>query len=473
MTKTFLDYLTQANPPTIVCNEGSGYSTKTQTNYGPDDCIIWEDITWDNLETTFESILKQPMRKPAVCDAHDVPPEKTEIFEEDSVTQLVVAWNEPVLRHAFEGTHNAMCEASPHRAFRHGRIHFEKNSGRGHLKSPNGRKQMPDWCVYQRVEGLGPYYPNIVPGDTKPASKWKSEWVESGDPTLKKKARCVMVQITKYMWEAKTRYGFILSEEELVPVRLSVFPRKKISAQTGSKGIRNKSHVEMTGSFFEEEEEGEGEDDDDGDETSNDDTDRASNPASAASFADDTRKTGLQVEYCRIPWAASGRRVLTVNLALWWLPVLAVQENTIKQSGTYTSLGESERGKSPSFQLDQTERDMLDKVYGEEAHRRKRKAEHDLPDTSESSPSPETDERSKRTGVSKGRRPRIMSRSSSRLYQYATKRPPKEQSSSSHYSTPRGLRRSKRTGGPSEAHYGRDESPRETDEFVHSFRSDL
>ncbi|KAH6648044.1 hypothetical protein BKA67DRAFT_579274 [Truncatella angustata] len=407
MSKTFLDYLTQPNPEPKVHKQGKGYSTATQADYGPDRYDIWEDITWDNLKATFEHILEKPLGKPFVRSAKDIPLEKLDIFEEDSVTQLAVAWNEPVLRHVFEGTYKAICEEIPQEAFRRGIICLEKNTGRGHVKGVNGKNQMPDWCAYQRKPGQGPYFPNIVPGDSKPAGKWKSEWIDSKTHSLRRKAHHVMVQITKYMWEARTRYGFILSEEELVLVRLSAYPREDQFVQTRNEGVKQRGQILGSDRFFQNE-------DGDGDDDDTDEADGWSNPPSNASYAGDTRKTGLQVEYSCIPWVASGHDVLTMNLALWWLPILAVQENSIKQSGTYTSLGEIIRGTSPVFELEQTERDMQDRFYGEEGHRHKRKVheEEEGNDDIASPVPPSTDKR---------RRPSLRSRSSLRVKQGSDK----------------------------------------------------
>ncbi|ETS85072.1 hypothetical protein PFICI_03097 [Pestalotiopsis fici W106-1] len=381
MAATFLEYLTQPNPQPIVHTK-EGSSTRTGTNYGPDRCVKWEDFTWENLRATLGNVLRQPMPEPRIADASEVPPEKRDIFREDSVTQLAVAWNEPVLRHAFGGTHAALCRKKPANSFRQGKIHFAANTGRGNTKNHKGEEQEPDWCVYQEVPGFYPFYPNIVPGDSKSSKKWKSEWVNSKKPMLRKRAQHVMTQITKYMWESRTRYGFIISEEELVLVRLSVFVREQVAGA----GVEN-----LNRSF-------ENFDDEQRVGSSDDDADQISNPPSNASFAESSRKTGLQVEYTVVPWKASGTDILTMNLALWWLPVLAVQGHIIKKSGTYTSLGKHTRGGSPVLQLDQAELDMFDKVYGETSHLRKRKAAEDRDedqlgiDSCASDPSSDTDE---------------------------------------------------------------------------------
>lgn len=456
MPKTFFDYLTQPNPEPKVHKQGKGYSTATKANYGPDRYGIWEDFTLENLKANFEHVLKKPMRRPPVRSVKDIPPEKMDIFEEESITQLAVAWNEQVLRHVFEGTYNTMCEESSQEAFRQGRIYLERNTGRGHLRGANGRSQMPDWCAYQQKAGQGPFFPNIVPGESKPAGKWKSEWINSETESLRKKAHHVMVQMTKYMWEAKTRYGFILSEEELVPVRLSAFTKEQQVVRNNNEGTKNKGQLENTDHFFQDL-------DEDGDDVTDED-DQDSNTPSNASYAGSTRKTFLQMEYSRIPWTASGHEVLTVNLVLWWLPVLAVQENAIKKSGTYTPLKENRRGTSPVFELDQAERDMLDKVYGEQIHQRKRKVDENE-DNEDIIPPVSLPNDQKR-------RPNLRKRFSSRILLQETNLIAQHQSPRSPRSIPPMFRQSKKRRESTTAQLGIEKrSQHEEDNYVLSFQS--
>lgn len=457
MATTFLEYLTQPNPQTIIHSK-DGSSTRTAIKYGPDRCIIWEDITWDNLKATFGNVLKRPMQEPRVANATDVPPKKREIFREQSVTQLIVAWNEPVLRHVFEGTHDILCKTKHATSFRQGKLNLEANTGRGNVKNQKGKEQEPDWCVYQEVPELEPFYPNIVPGETKPSKKWKSEWVNSKKPAEKKMAYHAMSQITKYMWESRTRYGFIISEEELVLVRLSVFMRENV-AGTGIENL-NRSFENM-----DDEQEVAG---------SDDDADQISNPPSHASFAESRRRTGLQVEYAGIPWTASGKDTLTMNLGLWWLPVLAVQGHVIKESGTYTSLRKRTRGKSPTFQLGQAELDVLDRVYGEIPHAQKRKAEKDEDeigtDSSACNASSGFDEPDPaRPRSCKRRRPRLKAGPSSRLDQRPSNQSFEEQSLSPRYPRRRVRRQSKRRRRPSKSGPEFEESSQGTDGINLSF----
>ncbi|KAI1271674.1 hypothetical protein F5Y07DRAFT_413377 [Xylaria sp. FL0933] len=161
--------------------------------------------------------------------------------------------------------------------------------------------------VYQ--EGQRGTVDNLIPGDCKPATKWKSEWLNGGSEPLKKKAHWVLRQATKYMCLGNKRYSFILSEEELVPMRLSIYTRDL--EVEGRRVFRSrKGQLAASGRI---------------------------------------RETGYILEWCSIPWSHEGADKLTVNLTFWWLSVLAIQSAALKEYGRYTPLGEKSRGHSPVF----------------------------------------------------------------------------------------------------------------------------
>ncbi|KAK2810238.1 hypothetical protein FQN50_003208 [Emmonsiellopsis sp. PD_5] len=60
---------------------------------------------------------------------------------------------------------------------------------------------------------------NRCPGDLKVSWKWKSEWQESLAPDWAKEYRQVLSQINFYMKQNGARYGFIITDTELVPVK--------------------------------------------------------------------------------------------------------------------------------------------------------------------------------------------------------------------------------------------------------------
>ncbi|KAI0376490.1 hypothetical protein F5Y04DRAFT_210840 [Hypomontagnella monticulosa] len=325
MVMSFLEYLTLPNPEPDSSQCKEGYSSKSSYLYRPDDVQPWKDLTLESLEMNYKDILRQPMDEPRVRNAREISPEKARLYEESSIQALAAYWNEEVVQHVLNGTRSILHQKLPDGPFNDGKIYFTRNLGQAHIKDGKGIYQRPDWCLYQQ-KGVAKTkrHKNLLPGDIKPAKKWKSEWINSSKETEKRKANLVLAQIAKYMFLGNTRYGFVLSEEELVAMRLSKFTRDTQSldelAQTDTELA--KQLMESTWGL---------ERDPDG------------------SYGDTERRTGILLEYCRIPWDASGTGSFTVNLTLWWLSVLAVQGAPIKQAGLYTPLHAKTRGDSPAW----------------------------------------------------------------------------------------------------------------------------
>ncbi|KAI1123485.1 hypothetical protein F5Y10DRAFT_251779 [Nemania abortiva] len=315
---TFLSYLALPNPKTdsTACKGGS--STKTSNRFFPDRVEPWKDFTLDNFELNFKDILLHQMEEPKVRNAEEISPERTLIYEESSVRTLITDWNEKVVQHVLDGTQPILHREMPNSSFGDGKIYFTDNRGQANISDiTTGNAQKPDWCLYRkREEGLVEQSRNLLPGDTKPAKKWKSEWITSIDVVEKRKAYQVLTQLTKYMRLGNTRYGFVISEEEIVALRLSTFNRlKKAPRKTDS---QHRLHFDSLG------------EDPDG------------------SYGGTANPIGTHLEFCSIPWASSGIGNFTVNLTLWWLSVLAIRDPPIREVGTYTPLGVCTRGFSPA-----------------------------------------------------------------------------------------------------------------------------
>lgn len=327
MATSFLSYLRLPNPAADSSECKGGGSSLGSHRYKPDEVKPWEDLTLENLEKTYKDVLLNMMDKPKILNAGEISPERLDLYEEESVKTLAEQWNEKVVQHVLRGTQELLHRKLPEGPFGDGQIYFRKNHGQGHITSQNGRPQKPDWCVYQKKDGWGTKpCPNLLPGDIKPAKKWKSEWITSSDSTMRRKADLVLNQITKYMYLGGKRYGFILSEEELVAVRLSMFTRDTEALQELAQDD-SAAAAHMIGSF------------------------QNLDDKSDEDFADAQRRQGRYLEYCGIPWDASGEDSFTVNLTLWWLTVLAMQDASIKSVGDYTPLSSLIRGQSPPYAL--------------------------------------------------------------------------------------------------------------------------
>jgi len=160
----------------------------------------------------------------------------------------------------------------------------------------NKRRCEPDWVGVQRQNFPGTKKPkNILPGDTKLSTKWLSGQFRLGNTqTLNNKANWLqpLGQMFTYCVRGNARYGYIITDEEPVVVCVRSLPENDSQTSTTT----HKIIQEYDGS-----------------------------PAARA------RKNGGILELRAIPWkhrhdmANHDGETLTVNLALWWLHLLATQ----------------------------------------------------------------------------------------------------------------------------------------------------
>jgi hypothetical protein len=59
----------------------------------------------------------------------------------------------------------------------------------------------------------------IGPGDLKVSWKWKSAWQTTQEEALQKEYKQALSQVNFYMKQHHARYGFIITDTELVPVK--------------------------------------------------------------------------------------------------------------------------------------------------------------------------------------------------------------------------------------------------------------
>src|SRR5436305_10984934 len=76
----------------------------------------------------------------------------------------------------------------------------------------------PDLAIFPRFEVLGTAT-NRVLGEIKPAWKWNTSLQDSPNPVDREEFLQALSQVNYYMEQQHTRYGFILTNEELVAIR--------------------------------------------------------------------------------------------------------------------------------------------------------------------------------------------------------------------------------------------------------------
>ena len=322
MATTFLEHLTFPNPELDISRRKEGSSkSKSRVSYGPYKLREWRGVTFDSLIMNYGEVLKEQTDTPSLPNLH---PRRSKLYREESVTVLVEHWNEAVLDHVLRGTQEKLLLKQPGGPLSGGELYFTRNKGQGDVKDHYGEWQRPDWGIYQeQQDGEEPV--TLVPGDTKVSWKWKSEWLKSKEEEEKKKGLGAIEQITKYMYLKRTRYGFIITDKELVPVRLTEVSRDMEAAKQQVERQYQKQvlYDDSMGDYESQEPESQG---------ASSNVGHLLSVRSDGSYADSQRENDLVLEWFAIPWGKDGMNELTVNLILWWLSILAVHDQSFEKS---------------------------------------------------------------------------------------------------------------------------------------------
>lgn len=326
--QTLLSYLKHPNPHINSEHSYIGSNTKTSGAMwcAYEELKVWEDFTFETLKRLYKDLLYQPFSEDELPNFNQkLPYHITEIRNENTLNSLLVRWNNAVVSAALAASQSKLSGNSRSGSRKEGEI-FMACGCQATLDHPKGRK-IPDWAgimkdkVYDNfVDGQKRVtHKNLLPGDTKLSTKWNSEKMEKAknDPAMK----APINQILTYCVTAEVRYGYLITQEEVVVFRIS--ERDLSEPDLESKGQRRRLEKNALGMPQEK------------------------------MFG---RGKSWYMEYKAIPWELDeGVRSnnLTVNLALWWLHMLAVQERSLE--ATYSKLGgqisSSEAGDSGSCSL--------------------------------------------------------------------------------------------------------------------------
>ena len=211
-----------------------------------------------------------------------------------------------------------------------------------------GGRFYPDWAGIQtdpqddldQVETSQP--PNILPGDSKLGRKWSSKNIEDGlvhpdhhDSDWMKPLR----QIFAYCVRANARYGYIVTDEEVVVIRVHPILEPGDQGETNdNQGSRHESESSTRGQETVDSQ------------ASLPDLDEDHDFMLSSPVFKKVEANG-RLEYRAVPWSNAAsldpRRSadLTVNLALWWLHIMASVSSNIKEQ--YAPL--KEVAKPPCF----------------------------------------------------------------------------------------------------------------------------
>ncbi|KAG5801693.1 hypothetical protein H9Q74_009187 [Fusarium xylarioides] len=280
---TLLEALTKRNVAVNSQAVVGGSNTTTETYIEPGGWRMWDEFNYDTLTRIFRRKLASEYRGSSEPRALEL---DLVVNNEETLEDLLRRFVSPCVNYALEHQ-----QGHPH-------------LGRG---SRCGFEDRPDWSAisteYITEHGQ---FANILPGDTKLDAKW-SPWM-SEDMGSFNEWQKVLAQELTYMARYRTRYGFIITDANLVVLRIT---RELIGAGLAQTCPRREPAVSV------------------GHQRHSSDVTMGSGDGSSSFYSDDSplEWSYHDPEYAVIPWNAHGKEVLTIKLALWSLIMMATSGN--------------------------------------------------------------------------------------------------------------------------------------------------
>ena len=188
----------------------------------------WHGFPFDGMDRQtidlVESMLDKRRSPSELIDYSDIDAVPfCRIFDEDSLEALLIRWNNAVVSRALKV---AQPDRSPQWPFR---TIYMARGGQAKLALVRHAEdtvktvgKYPDWAGIQRTGrdriGTGQYQ-NILPGDTKLGVKWTSDFL-SDYSTQSSDKRAPIKQVYNYCVKGGSRYGYVISDVELVALRV-------------------------------------------------------------------------------------------------------------------------------------------------------------------------------------------------------------------------------------------------------------
>lgn len=314
---TLHEYLRRPNPAVNLDNSWTGTNTKSGASITLSEIKEWKDFNYSTLQAIYGEALKLEIHSQDLPDySLHLPFHLSELQDEDSLEALLIRWNNAVVSYALSVAQRSdgaiRADTAGHRA---GEIFMARG---GHAFIPNTKAQKgsrPDWAgiipsdgYQRRTMENRMSYTNTLPGDSKLSTKWSSSR-DPGSLEFKKP----FSQIFNYCNSADVRYGYLLTSEELVVVRISRKPIHEVpNSRPSSQRPKRTGMLERKMAWEKD------------------------------PFADELQKKEHGVlEYKSIPWDDGSQRQeasLSINLALWCLHMMAATARSIEPS--YRDLSE-------------------------------------------------------------------------------------------------------------------------------------
>ncbi|RSL79757.1 hypothetical protein CEP52_017487 [Fusarium oligoseptatum] len=271
---TILKVLTRSNVSVNSDSVIPSVNTTVRTDIQPEDWVPWHDFNYSTRTRIFHTELRKEYR-----GGNERRPLEKELIinNEKTLETLLLKFLSPIVNYA-----------------------LDDQAGQTYPGEGSRCSDDADWSAVSDELFDEHGYFNLLPGDTKLDAKWRPTMLRDNFNEWQK----AVSQVETYMARNSTRYGFILTETNLVVLRLTrqlldagvALLRPQRATATSLAHQRHSSDVSM-----------------------------ASTGISSSAYSDNNPEhwAFFNPEYAVIDWAASGQGNLTIKLALWALAMMA------------------------------------------------------------------------------------------------------------------------------------------------------
>lgn len=221
---TLLEYLSITDPDLNRTHVKDGSNSFNLVWDEIDSFREWTDFTYENAIAMLEDLLSQSYE---LCDL-DIPAQlrraTLNIIDEPTVTAVLLKWNHTIVDRALELASNT-----------------SMSFALGTHTNLSGRKIFPDWAGIDFNTGFPSK--SRVTGDTKVSGKWNFDLLN--DNTKVHEFYKPLRQVVHYAQQFNTRYAYVISDKELLCIRRSV-SEYEASSQIRERGLRQKQDDPFT-----------------------------------------------------------------------------------------------------------------------------------------------------------------------------------------------------------------------------------
>ncbi|KAI1753885.1 hypothetical protein F4782DRAFT_496184 [Xylaria castorea] len=238
MTKacTLYEYLIRPNPAIQLQETLTQSQTFTKNNQYPSPKFIrkWIEFNPTTIRKLFSQRLQRTLDSEfSLHDFSHIHASYCKVHDENSLEALIIKSNQSIVLEGLEHTSQdlllqgvSMVRGGQAQLYHNWRGRFKLDSKLRSSEAPKMRsKWCPDWAGLVDVHG----YNNILPGDTKLSRNWRSGDLQKligkkGQRALRDdplpNALWPVRQVLHYCIQSHMRYGYILTDEELVVMRI-------------------------------------------------------------------------------------------------------------------------------------------------------------------------------------------------------------------------------------------------------------